>query len=472
VSSHREAPSIAFDPAADNTDTYAFVSRPGKVTIIASFSPFQLPASGPNFYEFGEDVLYQLHIDNDGDGVANVLYSFRFKSQITNPNTFLYNTGPVDSLTSPNLNRRQTYTVVKASGRELKNVEEIGRDLPVPPANIGPRSTPNYEALAQSAARTLSNGDRVFAGQREDSFFVDIGSVFDLGTLRPFQNLHLIPTGAQPGVDTLKDSNVQSIVIEVDIADLTRDGSTPTDIMSPNAVIGVWASASRQKGTVRSNRPLIHIDVNLGRGQQRPFDAAAHAGPWVQVSRLGNPLFNEVIVPMSRKDAWNASGPSGDREYEQLVKRPELAALLPVLYPKAFPNLKRLNADRADLHAILLTGIPAGIVPGFQNFTGPVPADMLRLNVAVPPASRPNPLGLVAGDAAGFPNGRRLTDDVTTIELRAIAGVTYPLVNPAYTPDGAAGVIQDGSYNPSARRFSSTFPYIGTPHDGYSVPAA
>ncbi len=472
MSSHREAPSIAFDPAADNTDTYAFVSGPGKVTIIASFSPFQLPASGPNFYEFGEDVLYQLHVDNDGDGVANVLYSFRFKTQITNPRTFLYNTGPVTSLTSPNLNRRQTYSVTKASGRNLRNVIEIGRNLPVPPANVGPRSTPDYEDLARSAIRTLGNGDKVFAGQREDSFFVDIGSVFDLGTLRPFQNLHLIPTGADPGVDTLKDSNVQSIAIEVDIADLTRDGRTPTDVMSPNSVIGVWASASRQKGTVRNNRPLINITLNLGGKQKDLFQAASSAGPWVQVSRLGNPLFNEVIVPMSRKDAWNASGPSGDREYEQLVKRPELAALLPVLYPAAFPNLKALNADRADLHAILLTGIPSGIVPGFQNFTGPTPADMLRLNVAVPPADDPNPLGLVAGDAAGFPNGRRLVDDVTTIELRAIAGLTVPLVNPSFTPDGAAGAILDGSYDPSSRNFSSTFPFIGTPHDGYSVPAA
>jgi len=454
VSSHREAPSIAFDPAADNTDTYAFVSRPGKVTIIASFSPFQLPASGPNFYEFGEDVLYQLHIDNDGDGVANVKYSFRFTTTIANPNTFLYNTGPIASLASPNWNRRQTYTVTKSTGRNPRKGTEIGRDLPVPPANIGPRSTPNYAALAQSAVQTLAHGEKVFAGQRADSFFVDIGSVFDLGTLRPFQNLHLIPTAAQPGVDTLKNSNVQSIAIEVDVADLTRDGRLATNVMSPNSVIGVWATASRQKGTIR-----------------HAHDGTSNAGPWVQVSRLGNPLFNEVIVPMSRKDEWNAAEPSGDADYEALVKRPELAGLLPVLYPTAFPNLKALTADRADLHAILLTGIPSGIVPGFQNYTGPQPGDMLRLNVAVRPSAQANPLGLVAGDAAGFPNGRRLGDDVTTIELRAVAGVTYPLVNPTYVPDGAAGVIQDGSYDPARRAFLSTFPYIGTPYDGYSVPA-
>jgi len=454
VSSHREAPSIAFDPSADNTDTYAFVSGPGKVTIIASWNPFELPASGPNFYEFGEDVLYQLHIDNDGDGVANVRYSFRFKTMITNTKTFLYNTGPIDSLTSPNWNRRQTYTVTKTSGQRMRTVQEIGTDLPVPPANVGPRSTPNYEALAQSAIRTLGSGEKVFAGQREDSFFVDIGSVFDLGTLRPFQNLHLIPTAAQPGVDTLEDFNVQSIAIEVNISDLTANGQAPTDVMAGGSTIGVWASASRQKGTFR-DKP------------GRP----SHAGPFVQVSRLANPLFNEVIVPMARKDEWNASEPRDDNRFVGLVKHPELAGLLPVLYPTAFPKLKTLTGPRDDLVAILLTGIPAGIVPGFQNYTGPTPADMLRLNVAVPKSANPNPLGLIGGDAAGFPNGRRLTDDVTTIELRAIAGVTYPLVNKSYTPDGAAGVIQDGSYNPARRHFSSTFPYIGTPHSGYAYDA-
>jgi len=455
VSSHREAPSIAFDPAADNTDTYAFVSTPGKVCIVANYSPFQLPASGPNFYEFGEDVLYELHVDNDGDGVANVKYQFRFTTAVGNANTFLYNVGPIDSLSSPNWNRRQIYTVTKVSGRNLTRRARIGSNIPVPPCNIGPRSTPDYAALANAAVRTLSGGEKVFAGQREDSFFVDIGSVFDLGTLRPVQNLHLIPTAAAPGVDTLRDSNVNTIAIEVDIADLTRDGSAPTDVMSPGAVIGVWATASRQKAKVR-----------------HAHGGWTHAGPWVQVSRLGNPLFNEVIVPMSRKDAWNAVGPSSDADFEQLVKRPELAALLPVLYPGKFQNLAALDADRADLHAILLTGVPPGIVDGFQNFTGPQPGDMLRLNVAVPSTADPNPLGLIAGDAAGFPNGRRLIDDVTTVELRAVAGVTYPLIDPGYTPDAAAGAIADGTFNLANRGFTDTFPYIGLPHDGYSVPAA
>jgi hypothetical protein len=451
MSSHREAPSIAHDPAADNTDVYAFVSRPGKVCIIASYSPFQLPASGPNFYEFGEDVLYQLHIDNDGDGVANVKYLFRFRTEVRNPATFLYNTGPIESLDSANWNRRQFVTVTKASGPQLTQRSDIGTGLAVPPCNIGPRSTPDYAALAAAAVHQLPTGETVFCGQREDSFFVDIGSVFDLGTLRPFQDLHLLPTDAAPGVDTLKGFNVNTIAIEVDIADLTRDGSTPSDVLSANAVIGVWATASRQKGMTR-DMP--------GR--------TTNVGPWTQISRLGNPLFNEVVVPMARKDEWNAVGPSRDREYEQLVKRPELAGLLPVLYPGVFPNLAAYDRDRADLHAILLTGIPEGVVPGFQNFTGAQPGDMLRLNVAVPPSADPNPLGLVGGDAAGFPNGRRLVDDVTTIELRAVAGLTIPLVDPSFTPDAAAGGIQDGTYEPARRSFTGAFPYIGAPASGYA----
>src|SRR5438093_6929423 len=173
------------------------------------------------------------------------------------------------------------------------------------------------------------------------------------------------------------------------------------------------------------------------RGRRRP------ERPWVQVSRLGNPLFNEVIVPMSKKDQWNPVPPSADGGFLQYVQHPELARLLPVLYPGVFPNLAAASGSRDDLVAILLTGIPSGIIAGFQNFPGATTADMLRLNMAIAPSSHPSILGLVGGDAAGFPNGRRVADDVVAIELRAIAGVTYPLVNPAFTPDGAAGVIYD-----------------------------
>jgi hypothetical protein len=220
------------------------------------------------------------------------------------------------------------------------------------------------------------------------------------------------------------------------------------------SVLGIWGGASRRKIQVR--------DGATTRG----------SGPWVQVSRLGNPLFNEVIVPVGDKDRWNALDPSDDKGFEEYVNQPELARLLPVLYPGAFPNLAAYGKDRADLHAILLTGIPGGIVPGFQNFTGPKPADMLRLNVAIPPTtSSPNALGVVGGDLAGYPNGRRVFDDVVSIELKAVAGATIPLVDPSYTVDGAVGAVS--SYlTPGADRYQSTFPYLGTPHDGFDTPSS
>jgi hypothetical protein len=460
MSSHREAPSISKDPVADNTDLYAFRTPGDTVTIIASYLPSQAPSGGPNFYEFDDEVLYEINIDNDRDAEENIVFQFRFSTVNTNPNTFLYNTGPIGSVNDPNWNRRQTYSVtqVNRSGGKHRSVQ-LGANLSCPPANVGPRSTPDYEALAASTVYQLThprNGSsiKVFAGQRADSFFVDLGSVFDLGTLRPFQGAHLIklPGVSDTGVDSLAQSNVHAIAIQIPIAELTCDGSVPTDVLDERATIGVYASASRQRG------------LRIQSGQRRT------AGPWEQVSRLGNPLFNEVVVPLARKDEWNATDPHDDSTFAQYVAQPELAKLLPVLYPGVFPNLAGLTADRADLAAILLTGIPPGIVPGFQNFTGPTQADLLRLNMAVPiAAGAPNRLGLIGGDPAGFPNGRRLEDDITTIELRAIAGVTYPLVDPSYTPDGAASAIEDGTFGNPGRIFLSSFPYIGTPYSGYSV---
>lgn len=455
MSSHREAPSISKDPAADNTDTYAFRTSGDTVTIIACYLPSEAPNAGPNFYEFGDEVLYEIHIDNDGDAEPNISYQFRFKTVNTNPDTFLYNTGPIGSLDDPNWNRRQTYSVSKVTygPGESRTTASMATGVKSPPCNIGPRSTPNYESLA-SAAITAIGKTKVFAGQRADAFFVDLGSVFDLGTLRPFQGAHLItvPGVADDGVDSLAHSNVHSICLQVPISELTSGRSVPTDVMAAGSTVGVWASASRQRGlTIKSG-------------------VRKTAGPWEQVSRLGNPLFNEVIVPLARKDEWNADVPSGDGEYAEFVAQPELARLLPVLYPGVFPNLASVGADRADLLAILLTGIPGGIVPGFQNFTGTTQADMLRLNVAVPSAAgTPNRLGLIGGDAAGFPNGRRLEDDVTTIELRAVAGVTIPLVDPSFVPDGAAGAIEDGTFGNPGRVLLNEFPYIGTPHSGYDV---
>jgi hypothetical protein len=461
MSSHREAPSISQDPVADNADTYAFVSPddPSTVTIITNYVPLEGPPGGPNFFEFGDDVLYSIYVDNDGDAKPEIEYQFRFRTTYQNPDTFLYNTGQITSLTDPNWNKRQLYSVsvVRSSGRDSDDPREgkvIAKNLACPPCNVGPRSIPDYESLAAEAVHQLPSGETVFAGQRNDGFFVDLGAVFDLADLRPFQNLHVIPTGAAPGVDPLKDLNIHTIAIKVPIRMLTRDGSTPTDVLSGKSVLGIWGGASRRKVQVRDG------------------DTVRGSGPWVQVSRLGNPLFNEVIVPIGDKDRWNAVDPINDKGFEKYVNQPELAKLLPGLYPGVFPNLASYTKDRADLHAILLTGIPSGVVPGFQNFTGPIPSDMLRLNVAVPPTvNNPNPIGLVAGDPAGFPNGRRVFDDVVSIELKAVAGATIPLVDPTYTPDGAAGLVTDG-VGPGPDRYQDTFPYLGTPHDGFDTPSS
>jgi hypothetical protein len=463
MSSHREAPAISQDPVADNADTYAFVSPddPSTVTIITNYVPLEGPPGGPNFFEFGDDVLYSIYIDNDGDALPEIEYQFQFRTTLQNEDTFLYNTGPIGSLTDPNWNKRQLYSVsvIRSSGRDSDDDRGpgtvLGTDLACPPCNIGPRSTPNYDGLAAAAVHQLPSGETVFAGQRNDGFFVDLGAIFDLGDIREIQNLHLIPTPAGTSVDPLKTLNIHAIAIKVPIRMLTRDGSTPRNPASAVSVLGIWGGASRRKVQIRDTR---------GNGTKG-------TGPWVQVSRLGNPLFNEVIVPVGDKDRWNALDPIDDKDFAKYVKQPELAKLLPVLYPGAFPNLAAYTADRADLHAILLTGIPSGIVSGFQNFTGPNPADMLRLNVAIPPASNPNALGVVGGDLAGFPNGRRVFDDVVSIELKAIAGATIPLVAPTFTPDAAVGAVS--SYlTPGVDRYQATFPYLGQPHDGFDTPSS
>jgi len=200
MSSHREAPEISLDPAADNADVYAFVSpdKPDTVTIISNFVPLQAPAGGPNFFEFGNDVLYSIYIDNNGDAKPDIEYQFLFHSTLRNPNTFLYNTGPIESIGSANWNKRQFYSVTRVEHGKAK---VLGKNLACPPCNIGPRSTPNYGKLEEEAIHGLRGGIKVFAGQRSDPFFVDIGSIFDLADLRPIQNLHVIPTPATLGVE-------------------------------------------------------------------------------------------------------------------------------------------------------------------------------------------------------------------------------------------------------------------------------
>src|SRR3954463_7067804 len=450
MSSHREAPEMAKDPVADSTDVYAFVSpdRPNSVTLIANYIPFQAPDGGPNFYEFGNDVAYDIHISNRGKAQADITYRFQFHTRVRDAKTFLYNTGPISGIHDPAWNRPQYYSITRIKNGKSK---VLAQHLACPPVNIGPRSTPDYAHLAGQAVHTVGKR-KVFAGQRADAFHVDLGSVFDLGTLRPFQHLHLIPMADAAGVNSLQGFNVHSIVLQVPISEVSRAGDRPTNPSRTKSVIGVWASASRRKSRM--------FDPAEGRYRGH--------GPWEQVSRLGNPLFNEVITPMAHKDMWNARAPKGDSMFAKYVNHPELARLLPVLSPGVFPNLAGYHKPRADLNAILLTGIPKGVVPGFTNFTGPVQSDMLRLNLAIPPAASPNSLGVLGGDLAGFPNGRRVGDDVVAIELRAVAGLTLPLVDPTFTPDGAAGVLTDGTTDTNDGT-TDTFPFLGNPGGGFQT---
>jgi len=466
MSSHREAPGISGDPAADNTDTYAFVSPddPDFVTLIANFIPLEDPAGGPNFFEFDDDVLYEIHVDNDGDSLADISYQFRFNTTISYPDSFLYNIGPIDDINSPNWNRRQ-FAKVTRKDHSTGHSEVLATHRPCPPCNIGPFSNPNYFHVAIQAVHEITGNRTMFTGQRAEGFYVDLGAIFDLGDLRPFQNLHVgSQMPAAPGINASKAKNVHTIALKVPKTDLTADGKYPHDPTLPQATIGVYASAKRQRSRVYEEDGTV-----------------VNTGPFVQISRLGNPLFNEVLTPISRKDYWNTTHPVNDAEFAKYVAHPELAGLLPVLYPGVFPNLAALNASgkpRADLLAILMTGIPAGIIPGFQNFTGPVQADLLRLNMAIDPTTdEPSNLGILGGDLAGYPNGRRVFDDVTTVELRAIAGATYPLVDPTYVPDAAAGVITQGltSSNTDVTaentvHYIPRFPYLGVPHSGYYNP--
>jgi hypothetical protein len=452
MSSHREAPEISKDPVADSTDVYAFVSpdKSDTVTLIANYIPLESPAGGPNFYEFGDDVLYEIHIDNNGDGRADISYQFRFQTTVRDPDTFLYNVGPIESLSSPNWNRVQTYSV-SVNGRSL------GSGLASPPCNIGPLSTPDYASLAAAAVHSLGGGISVFAGQRAEAFYVDLGAIFDLGNLRPFENLHAqyglhVFSGPAAGVNATNHLNVHSIAIQVPVSAVTRSGH-PT--------IGIWTTASRQRVTL----------WDADRGEN------VNSGPFRQVSRLGNPLINEVIIALGDKDRWNSLPPADDKQFAHYVTQPGLAALLPALYPGVFPNLAALVASgkpRADLEAILMTGIPAGLIPGFTNFTGSVVADMLRLNTAIAPTapSKQSIFGLLGGDAGGFPNGRRITDDVVAIELRAVAGVVYPLIDKTFTPDAAASKLTDGLTPASVSAPPlSQFPYLGVPYSGFDNPS-
>ncbi len=440
ASSHREAPLISKDPSADNTDLYAFVSPddPSTVTLIADYIPFEEPGGGPNFYNFDDNVDYWLKIDNTGDGNADVTYEFRFTTNVANGGSFLYSGyGPIPAVAA---NVTQTYDVIR-------NGVTIASGLTVPAPNIGPRTTPDYGTIASTGVHSISGGRQVFAGQRDDPFFADVGSIFDLGGLRPFNADHLIPLKPTKGVDVLGGYNTNSIALQVPKSDLAAASGRPIAQAGSSATfgtVGIWAGASRPTESV------------LDAGN------VTTSGPLVQVSRLGNPLINEVLIGLGQKDEWNSENPSGDAAYTSRYTDPELASIIHAVYP-TIPSPQ--TSGRQDLMLILGQGVP-GLN---QTNSGSTLYDMLRLNMDIPPAAHPHRLAVLKGDVAGFPNGRRLFDDVVDIELRAVADGYGKFLNqnfglPNLKPNN---ILSDGcGWND--KPFLQHFPYVAAPWNGYT----
>lgn len=484
ASSHREAPLIATDPVADNTDIYAFVAHDDEstdgidesdyVTLVGNWIPLEEPASGPNFHSFGDDVLYSFHVDVDGDAVADVTYEWVFSTEDNTtpltPGDFLYNTGPItlddDPAAGPYSDTwklPQTYTLsVVADGERTVLLE----NAPTPPVNIGPRSTPNYEDLANAAivvddpenpgeflpfiGSTFDTPPNLvsFAGQRDEVFNLDLGAIFDLGGLRPLNSAHAVPLDDTDGIDTTAGYNVHTIALQVPKADLDAD---------EDGIIGVWSTTSRRKTRVFTGNSGASLE---------------HAGPWVQVSRLGMPLVNELVVPYSLKDGFNASEPINDAaNYGAAVTEPVLDDLVFALYDAldedCFDSFGgdpvAIDGARPDIVSVFLTG-----VPDLNQPDGVVASEMLRLNMDIEPAASfadANTLGVLSGeDLAGFPNGRRPVDDTVDAALRVVAGVLAGCGETA--PNN---IVTDGVDTGAAndRGIAESFPYLPTPHSGY-----
>jgi uncharacterized protein DUF4331 len=392
ASSHREAPLISEDPTADNTDLYAFRSpdKPKTLTIVSNWIPGEDPAAGPNYYTFSQSAKYNIYIDRNGDGRPDVTYTFQFKTP----------TGPYF------LGNTQQNWVATRNGKPFATGK-------TPIDNVGPRfngfvGVKNYEATAESTI-VHQGGVSIFAGQRDDPFFADVGAIFDLVAIRKAGT-----TGNMGGgKDFLSGYNVHTIALQIPIAQVDTKSHT----------IGVWSSTDRQNVTVNGH---------LVRG-------------WTQVSRLGEPLINEVVIPTGLKDLWNRTSPAQDAQFKKYYETPILAAVLNKLYKLGVPT-----TGRDDLVAVLGTGIPK------VTFTGKTFADELRINLAIPPSAHPNRMGVLGGDNAGFPNGRRLTDDVIDIEEQAVAGFLK----------GKKVPLGDG-VNVNDVPNLAHFPYVGVPAGGY-----
>jgi Domain of unknown function (DUF4331) len=400
ASSHREAPLISEDPTADNTDLYAFVSpdKPDTATIVANWVPGEDPAAGPNYYTFSPTARYDIYVDRNGDGKPDITYQFRFKNQASQ--FFLGNT-------------QQSYVVTKTTG---KKSTVVGSGLLTPPDNIGPRSTPDYSSLAAKGIHTLDDGTTVFAGQRDDAFFADVGAIFDLVAIRA-------GTGANGGgKDFLAGYGVHAIALQIPKSQLDNGG---------NHTIGVWAATDRRK-----------VAVSHGKAEEQ----------WVQVSRIGNPLINEVVIPTQLKDYWNSTTPDKDKQFAKYYENPILATVLQKLYPQFGPFQ---DTKRADLVQLLLTGLKSPAL----NYTGATQADELRLNLSIAPTpfDKINRLGVLGNDLAGYPNGRRLEDDIVDISERAVGGVLI----------GHSLPLGDGVDANDVRNLH-VFPYEPEPFSGFA----
>lgn len=403
ASSHREAPLISGTPQYDNTDVYAFVSpdKPDTTTIVANWIPFEEPAGGPNFYTFADDAQYDIHIDNNGDAQGELIYRYTFKTHRKNGNTFLYNTGPVTSLDDPDLNITQTYDidVLRLHNQRLVSKTKIADDVPVAPSDVGKASMPDYAKLRYQAVSKTAGGATTFAGQADDPFFLDL-RVFDLlygGNL------------SEVGRDTLKGYNVNSIALQV-----------PNDMIRESAgqpIVGIWSTTQRRDA----------------RGNYR------------QVSRLGMPLVNEVVNPQKDKDKFNASAPWDDGQFLKNVTNPELPKLIESIY-----KIKAPAEPRNDLVDVFLKG-----VKGLNQPPHVRPAEELRLNTSIKPSMHPKRLGVLDGDNAGFPNGRRLTDDVIDASLQVVEGELV----------GSKNDLGD-AVDKNDKKFEKSFPYVAEPTSG------
>jgi len=456
AASHREAPLIANDPTADLTDVYFFRSwsNPANVVMIMNVVPGQEPSAGPNYYSFGDDVLYSFRLDTNGDGKADdLVYEVRFKTQIRGGLTALklpvaYAAVPpitaLDGAGSDGLIVRQSYTVTEVRGNQRKLLTTTPTFAV--PSNVGPRTMPDYEGLATKGIYSLNGGGMVFAGQRDETFYIDLGGTFDTVNLRRTPPVLSAAEDANDaanpfGRDHFSGFNVNTIAIEVPIASITNN---------PNAVIGMYASTARSKFKV------------LG-----ATGAAQNVGPMVQVSRLANPLVNEVIIGTSHKDYWNSTDPRNEKQFLDFYLNSRLGTVLNIVYGFTGTELEVPTSGRTDLVNVLLK-YPTQAQTGACDAASPC-SELLRLNVGVAPTAPTDQkrLTVLAGDNAGWPNGRRPNDDVTDVALRVVAGALVgSKVGGLAIGDGVNFNNGAQGTNVNARGIYTVFPYLPTPHDG------